>query len=65
MESYAFAEPLAGDGDCPPAISKRDSITTMNTAANFISLWSIPHVANLYARISMIFENIFKIIDSA
>ena len=38
MESDAFAELLAGDGDCPPAISKRASITAMNTAANFISL---------------------------
>ena len=38
MESDAFAEPLAGDGDCPFALSERDSITTMNTAANFVSV---------------------------
>ena len=38
MESDAVAEPFAGDGDCPFAISKRDSITAMNTAANFVSL---------------------------
>src|SRR6185436_6353215 len=36
VESDAFAE-VAGDGDCPFAISKRDSITT-NTAANFVSV---------------------------
>src|SRR4029077_13676559 len=35
-ESDAFPEPLAGDGDCPLATSKRDSITT-NTAANFVN----------------------------
>jgi hypothetical protein len=38
MESDAFADPLAGDGDCPSAISKRDPITPMNTAANFMSI---------------------------
>ena len=38
MESDAFAERLAGDGDCPSALSERDSITAMNTAANFVSL---------------------------
>jgi len=32
-----FAE-VAGDGDCPFALSKRDSITTMTTAANFVSV---------------------------
>src|SRR6478672_3882755 len=37
-ESDAFAEPLAGDGDCPFAISKRDSITTVSTAVNFVSV---------------------------
>ena len=37
MESDAFAELLAGDGDCPSAVSERASITAMNTAANFIS----------------------------
>src|SRR3954470_8457797 len=30
------SEWLAGDADCPSAISRRDSITTMNTAVNFI-----------------------------
>src|SRR6476646_587783 len=38
MESDAFAEPAAGDGDCPFAISNRDSITTKTTAPNFISV---------------------------
>jgi hypothetical protein len=38
MDSDAFAELLAGDGDCPSAVSERASITAMNTAANFISL---------------------------
>src|SRR6476646_4913687 len=38
MESDGFAELLAGDGDCPSAVSERASITAMNTAANFISL---------------------------
>src|SRR6188472_4430710 len=33
MESAA----LAADGDCPSAISKRTSLTAINTAANFIS----------------------------
>jgi hypothetical protein len=36
--SDAFPEPSAGDGDCPFALSKRDSITAVNTAANFISV---------------------------
>src|SRR4029077_12850042 len=36
-ESDAFQESVAGDGDCPFAISKRDSITT-NTAATFVSV---------------------------
>src|SRR5205814_7480274 len=36
MESDAFPEPLAGDGDCPSAVSERASITAMNTAANFV-----------------------------
>ena len=31
----------------------------------FCQRWPIPHVANLYARISMICQNIFKIMDSA
>ncbi len=35
VESDGFAEPLAGDGDCPFAVSDRDSITAMNTAENF------------------------------
>jgi len=29
---------LDGDGDCPSAVSKRTSLTAMNTAENFISL---------------------------
>jgi predicted secreted protein len=37
-ELDAFAELLAGDGDCPFAISKSDSITTVNTAANLVSV---------------------------
>jgi hypothetical protein len=36
MESDA--ELLAGDGDCPSAVSEMASITAMNTAANFVSL---------------------------
>ena len=38
MESDPFAELLAGDGDCPSAVSESASITAMNTAANFVSL---------------------------
>src|SRR6476469_721839 len=38
MESDAFAELLAAEGDCPSAISERASITAMKTAANFVSL---------------------------
>src|SRR6476646_2182148 len=49
MESDAFAEPAAGDGDCPFAISKRGSITTM-TSGEFYQRWLIPHVANLRLR---------------
>jgi hypothetical protein len=38
MESDALAELLAGDGDCPSAVSERASIMALNTAANFVSL---------------------------
>src|SRR5262245_32298680 len=38
IESDAFAEPLAGGGDCASAVSDRASIAAMNTAANFVSL---------------------------
>jgi hypothetical protein len=38
MDSDAFAEALAGDGDCPAAVSDTTLITAMNTAANFDSL---------------------------
>jgi hypothetical protein len=38
MESDAFAELLAAEGDCPSAISEGVSITAMKTAANFVSL---------------------------
>ena len=37
-ELDAFAELLAGDDDCPSAVSERASIVAMNTAANFVSL---------------------------
>src|SRR5436190_8218391 len=35
-KSDRWSEWLAGDADCPSGISRRDSITTMNTAVNFI-----------------------------
>ena len=48
MEPGSFEEPLAGDGDCPSAVSERTSITAMNTAANFVSLGGF--------RMSLLFE---------
>src|SRR6478672_7242508 len=38
MESAAFAGLLPGDGDCPSAVDERASTTTMNTAANLVSI---------------------------
>src|SRR6478609_153029 len=49
---------LAGDGDCASAVSKRTSLTLMNTAANFIRLGPFHMLLSLRSHIDDLPEHI-------
>src|SRR3954465_5774989 len=64
-KSDRCSEWLAGDAECRSTISRRDSITTMNTAVNFISAGQFRISLIFTVGILMIFQKIFKNIDTA